>query len=220
MDNGPQSRLSATKKSTNTTRSNILFRGVVFELLFEGVGLPIGGGPVTSGSEGESDSSSNSSEDADVVKELVKDDLVDHVPHDGGHSGDELDELMEGEDAPKGVGVLVLPDPGDHVPVVPVPDLVAEPPAFDFGAQRAEVSRNGKAKCLYCGDVVAKGTVRFQYCVFKSQVRYIHAGCLHMSPHEHHAHSHAALRYQRDFGGGPDVLAINDAIDAALATIM
>ena len=174
----------------------------------------------SSGSDNSSSSAggpSHHSEEPGVVDAIVEDDVVDPFKVLDG-SGDEA-EVMIPDVAPVGVGVIILAEPVVEPappPVGPVPAA----PAWDIGAQRGEVAKDGRSKCVICDVPCPKGDVRLVYQPFKSHHRFIHPLCTDRIPVEQHPHSVATLRFQLDFGGGPDVLAINTSIEAALAKVM
>ena len=163
-------------------------------------------------------SSSNASDKADVGAALADGEpKVEALAEPT--SGDEVEPMVA--DPP--VDGYAAADPAAVAVVAPFP-LPAEAlddmkPAFDLGVQRADICRTTASKCSFCGDPLVKGNVRFGYHKFKSAMRYMHPECMARAPAEHLAHSVACLRYQRHFGGGPDVLPINDAIDASLLLI-
>jgi hypothetical protein len=129
----------------------------------------------------------------------------------------ELEEIIDDH----AVGPVVGPPVAPVVDAVPDHALVAievAAPVWDVGVELAEVSRHAKTKCMYCGDKIANGSVRFKYYVSKSAVKYLHPTCCNHIPAGRINHSKACLVYQRhfDLGTHGDAITVRAAIDAAL----
>ena len=192
-----------------------IFGCLIFPVIFD-PGLAL----LDSSSDSESSSDGGSSHKSDDIKgvgaAVVADEL--HDPFHEGHDSEVEAEVIVDDKAPDGVGMVIVPELLVDVGPAPV-DAVPVPPAWDVGVQRAEVARSGRSKCHICNVGIDKRAVRFVYQLFKSQLKYIHHTCFNAVPADHLPHSVACLRFQRDFGGGVDVLELNAAIDEAIAAI-
>ena len=177
---------------------------------------------LSSESESSTDSSHQSEEEA-VVHAIVDDAEKIHADDDADpfeHVDDAV--VVHDDAAPVGLGVNIHAEPPAvppvGVPMVAAPDPV--PPAWDVGAQKAEVARTGKATCMVCKLSCEKGLVRIAYRKFKSQFLYVHPGCLKDTPNEYHPHSVATLRFQKDWMAGHDAVLLHDAIEAIIPTLV
>ena len=191
-------------------------------LIGEGGGPPpmLPPAPPMSDEESPDDSEvSAKTSDDEILVPLVEDGIGEGGGEESdAEAGDIIEPLGPGGELPLGAVVAAPAPAAPAAPADPVLDaLMLEKPAWALGVELAEVCRHANTKCVLCGNKIDKLTVRFKYWTHKSVSRFIHCTCFNDVPLAYKAHSVLSFRYQRDMLFGPDTVAVDAAIDAALA---